>query len=90
MSRIVSMVVKLDNGKYRRLKLGKIRSMYTNEAYLCDGRVEPGEGDVAGPETDKPDFDSVEPEMTARGGGGEGGNGQPPACYFVNGVLICT
>lgn len=88
MSRIVSIVVKLDNGKYRRLKLERIKAIYTSDAYICAGTKGPGEDDVAGPETDKPDFDSVSGETRSVSLGGEDGNG-PPECHLINGVWIC-
>lgn len=89
MSRIIAIVVKLDNGKYRRLKLEKIKSIYTDAKYICSGTMEEGEDDVAGPPTDQPDF-SPTSGTTTRSAPAEDGNGNPgPGCYLVDGVWIC-
>jgi hypothetical protein len=89
MPRITSMVVKLDNGKYRTIKLHKVRSIYTAEEYICNGKVEPGEDDVAGPETDKPEFTEETEKESFEGGGEAEDNGDPPNCHFINGVWVC-
>ena len=56
MSQVVAIVIKLDNGKYRRLNLDRNKSIYTDSKYIASGTLKDGEGDVAGPETDTPDF----------------------------------
>lgn len=86
MARVTAMVVMLDNGKYRKVKLGKVKSIYTAEKHMCAGHIDPGEDDVAGPETDKPDFSPDQLTATTR----SLGNGDDPVCYLVNGVIICT
>ena len=95
MSRITAIVVKLDNGKYRRLKLEKIKSIYTDASYICSGTMEEGEGDVAGPQTDKPDFSPSDAgadtrSATADGGGDDADGNGGPNCFFVDGVWICV
>jgi hypothetical protein len=91
MANVISMVVKLDNGTYRTIKLHKVKSIYTAKEYLCNGTIQEGEDDVAGPPTEKPVFDDGENGQTRVDGGDEedGGNGQPPFCYWVDGMLIC-
>jgi hypothetical protein len=96
MARITSMVVKLDNGKYRTIKLHKVKSIYADQKYLCDGNIEPGHGDVAGPETDKPDFkeeadwEALDSQDNESGDSTNNGNGgTPPNCYWLDGVLVC-
>jgi hypothetical protein len=91
MDRVTAIVVKLSNGKYRRLNLGKIKSIYTDAAYICNGEKLPGEDDVAGPETDKPDFsDSADKAALTAADNGDDGNGGPPECYLINGYWVCT
>ena len=93
MGRVTAIVVKLDNGKYRRLNLRKIKSIYTDAAYICAGTMESGEGGVAGPETEQPDFaptaesaDASSPGLAASGEDGDAG----PECFLINGVWVCT
>lgn len=92
MSRITAIVVMLDNGKYRRLNLEKIKSIYTDAKYICSGTMQEGEDDVAGPESDKPDFspsDTARTTRSATAASGEDGNGGPN-CFLIDGVWICT
>jgi len=98
MSRIVSMVVKLDNGKYRAIDLSKVRSIHIDPNYRQPAGTG-DEGEPAGPEMDSPDFSPTAsaPEATrstlaaAENGGGDDPPGPPPGpnCYWINGAWIC-
>jgi hypothetical protein len=97
MSRIVSIVVRLDNGKYRALDLSKVRSIHIDPTYASPpADTSEDEGGLAGPETDAPDFSPTASasETTTRSAStaeADGDNGDPPGpnCYWVNGAWIC-
>jgi hypothetical protein len=92
MARVISMVVKLDDGRYRTIKLHKVKAIYTDQQYMCAGTIESGEDDVAGPPTDKPEFTDGGTEKSFTNGddgGGEGDDGDGPHCFWLDGVLVC-
>ena len=89
MARITAIVVKLDNGMYRRLDLSKIKALYTDEQSMCAGTIQPGEGGMAGPETREPDFSEDPIPATASPPPTTRSNGNGPNCYVVNGTIVC-
>jgi hypothetical protein len=96
MPRIRSMVVLLDDGTYRSIDVGRLRSVYIHGLPPKQAMLEGGDGDLASPPSEKPQWDffngKAEPvaaPMTRGGGGGDGEDGDPPTCFYVDGVWVC-
>lgn len=99
MPRIRSMVVLLDDGTYRTLDVTRLRSMYLHglppEKAILNGGEGDDDGKLVSPPADRPQWDffdgKAEPLSAPRTRGGNGGeeDGDPPNCYYVDGIWIC-
>jgi hypothetical protein len=84
MAQVVSIVLKLDNGKYRTVHMDRARSIYIRSKPPEHAHMEPGLGDTVGPQTDAPEWDP----WTATRGGDNGDDG--PTCFEIDGIIICV
>ena len=92
MAKVKSIVFELDDGRYRTVDFARIRCIYVDGSPPDAIIHSSGDGGLISRPSDLPDWEWPHDTKSMLSGSGnlEDGNGDPPVCYWVDGVLICN